>query len=62
MAIAKKALGNEGNYFNQIKKWTKKYDDEMDSKIEWACGWLINSLARMKASESDSNEEETKNE
>lgn len=25
MAIAKKALGNEGNYFNEIKKWTDKY-------------------------------------
>ena len=62
MAIAKKALGNEGNYFNQIKKWTKKYDDEVDAKIDWASGWLINSLARMKASESDSNEEETKDE
>lgn len=24
MAIAKKALGNKGNYFNQIKKWTDK--------------------------------------
>ena len=62
MAIAKKALGNEGNYFNQIKKWTKKYDDEVDAKIDWASGWLINSIARMKALESDSNEEETKDE
>jgi len=26
MAIAKKALGNKGNYFNIIKKWTKEYD------------------------------------
>lgn len=25
MAIAKKFFGNEGNYFNQIKKWTEKY-------------------------------------
>lgn len=24
MAIAKKALGNKGNYFNKIKKWTTK--------------------------------------
>lgn len=28
MAIAKKAMGNEGNYFNRIKKWTEKYYDE----------------------------------
>lgn len=26
MAISKKALGNQGNYFNHFKKWTEKYD------------------------------------
>lgn len=26
MAIAKKALGNEGNYFNEIKKWVEPYN------------------------------------
>jgi hypothetical protein len=26
MAIAKKALGNKGNYFNTIKKWVEKYE------------------------------------
>lgn len=25
MAISKKALGNQGNYFNEFKKWTEKY-------------------------------------
>lgn len=25
MAITKRALGNKGNYFDEIKKWTKKY-------------------------------------
>lgn len=30
MAISKKALGNKGNYFNEIKKWTEKYDVESD--------------------------------
>lgn len=25
MAIAKRALGNKGNYFDEIKKWTKEY-------------------------------------
>lgn len=30
MAIAKKALGNKGNYFNDIKKWTKKWTDAME--------------------------------
>lgn len=28
MAIAKKALGNKGNYFNMIKKWTGKYEED----------------------------------
>lgn len=27
MAIAKKALGNEGNYFNKIKEWTESYNE-----------------------------------
>ena len=26
MAIIKKKLGNQGNYFNHIKKWAKKYN------------------------------------
>jgi hypothetical protein len=29
MAIAKRALGNEGNYFNHIKKWTDKYGEDL---------------------------------
>ena len=28
MAISKKALGNKGNYFEQIKKWTEPYKEE----------------------------------
>ena len=28
MAIAKKALGNKGNYFNEIKKWLPEDDTE----------------------------------
>lgn len=28
MAIAKKALGNQGNYCNEIKKWTEPYFEE----------------------------------
>lgn len=30
MAIAKKALGNEGNYYNVFKKWLPKYDEEIE--------------------------------
>lgn len=28
MAIAKRAFGNEGSYFNQIKKWTEPYYED----------------------------------
>lgn len=28
MAIAKMALGNKGNYFNEIKHWTDGYSEE----------------------------------
>lgn len=28
MAYAKKALGNKGAYYNQFKKWTKKYETD----------------------------------
>ena len=32
MAITKKALGNKGNYFNEIKKWTEPYYVEQAKK------------------------------
>ena len=32
MAITKKALGNKGNYFNEIKKWTEPYYEEQAKK------------------------------
>ena len=28
MAMAKRAFGNQGNYFNHIKKWVDKYNEE----------------------------------
>lgn len=28
MAIAKKAFGNKGNYFNLIKRWTESYNED----------------------------------
>lgn len=34
MAIAKKALGNKGSYFDEIKPRVKKYYDDMLAKIE----------------------------
>lgn len=30
MAIVKKCFGNQGNYFNQIKKWTDGYEPKID--------------------------------
>lgn len=44
MAIAKKALGNEGNYFNEIKKWLPEEEDVVD--INGAAEFL-RSLIRM---------------
>lgn len=40
MAIAKKALGNKGNYFNTIKKWTERYEapTTIDTSISFAEG------------------------
>ena len=42
MAISKKAMGNKGNYCDQIKKWTKKQPKVIDSTtaeaIMYACG------------------------
>ncbi len=38
MAISKKALGNQGNYFDEFKKWTKPYYDailaDMDRGVD----------------------------
>ena len=31
MAIAKKSLGNEGNYYNVFKKWLPKDDEEIET-------------------------------
>lgn len=33
MAIAKKSMGNNGSYYNHIKKWTKKYYDDKFSDL-----------------------------
>ena len=30
MAIAKKALGNQGNYYNEIKKWVDPWYEEQE--------------------------------
>lgn len=34
MAIAKKALGNKGNYFDKIKKWVKKYKEKHEEELK----------------------------
>ena len=42
MAIAKKALGNEGNYYNVFKKWLPKDDEEIEIKIDQNFNEAIN--------------------
>lgn len=37
MAFTKKALGNKGNYFNHIKKWTKQYNDKSEKGDDVIC-------------------------
>lgn len=41
MAISKKALGNQGNYYNQFKKWTEKYEGP-----EYAGGVTVDEFIR----------------
>ena len=42
MAIAKKALGNEGNYYNVFKKWLPKYNEEIEMEIDQNFNDVIN--------------------
>lgn len=46
MAIAKKALGNEGNYFNEIKKWLPEEEDvvEINGAAEFLRSLLRNAV------------------
>lgn len=61
MAISKKALGNKGNYCNEIKKWTEKYEEEQEQlretqvhSKEWAAYWrLRNALNDPEATKKD---------
>jgi ribosomal protein L44E len=57
MAITKKALGNQGNYCNELKKWTEhslpSYKSAMDEAMEenrrLAYNRLLNALHNKKA-------------
>ena len=42
MAISKKAFGNKGNYFEQIKKWTEPYKEKSEFESD-----LINFLKEL---------------
>lgn len=55
MAISKKALGNKGSYFNEIKKWTdKKPKVELVHGKKWlAYQRLQNALGDKKATKAD---------
>lgn len=54
MAISKKALGNEGNYFNKIKKWANQYKENKVSLDlilpELAFSKLGDAVSRLKSS------------
>lgn len=53
MAICKKVFGNEGNYFNQIKKWTEKYEADKIAieppitSVADGCARAANSLKKL---------------
>lgn len=56
MAFMKKALGNQGNYFNTVKKWTEKYYEapvlkfdggEMGLEAQKAFGIDLSQVVRM---------------
>ena len=63
MAISKKALGNKGNYCNELKKWLPKEDASIDnckscdplchSKVWTAYHRLVNTLHDKKATKAD---------
>lgn len=45
MAICKKVYGNEGNYFNKIKKWTEPYIEEENQMIDLVAEILAKHIA-----------------
>lgn len=63
MAISKKALGNKGNYCNELKKWLPEEEILIDdckncaplchSKVWTACQRLVNTLQDKKATKAD---------
>lgn len=42
MAFAKKAMGNKGLYFNVIKKWTEKYEEDKKQTEQFIRGKFVN--------------------
>ena len=54
MAYFKKMHGNKGHYFEEIKKWTKKYEDQntvkyTDDDLEAMCSEFQKSLTKLNA-------------
>lgn len=47
MAYLKKALGNKGNYFNQVKKWTQPYWDREEEIHNWAMSVIYGAAAKV---------------
>lgn len=54
MAVTKKALGNEGNYFETVKKWVGDVRVDPDHSAKWlATQRLYNALGDKKATKAD---------
>ena len=55
MAVTKKAYGNEGKYFNQVKKYTEEYKKTNDiHSNEWTAQQrLLNAMNDKKATKKD---------
>lgn len=66
MAIVKKMYGNKGNYFNEIKKWTKEYyekeAEKNDGTISVSFETMLANIEKLKQSLNikSPSEEETK--
>ena len=46
MAFMKKALGNTGKYYNEIKKWTSTFEDKYETATQNFAEMLGNDLKR----------------
>lgn len=53
MCISKKIFGNQGSYYNKIKKWTKPYYEELETSANTALDAMKAFLNRDKEKDND---------